>query len=66
MTLKYTVPQVHLYSWRMPSKISMPIHIYTHETIKNIEQIFILYFISGIFIKICPPTPVQLKPDNNW
>jgi hypothetical protein len=40
--------------------------MYTHETIKNIEQIFILYFISEIFIKICLPTPVQLKPDNNW
>ena len=38
--------------------------MYTHETIKNIEQIFILYFISGIFIKIFPPTPVQLKPDS--
>jgi len=40
--------------------------MYTHETIKNIEQIFILYFISGIFIKIFPPTPVQLKPDSKW
>jgi len=39
--------------------------MYAHETINNIEQIFILYFISGSFSKICPPTPVQLKPDNN-